>query len=135
MAPFRSATSEMPIVVEPCLKEKVLARARRAVAIVRRGVVAVVGTHFQPPHDARSAATRLVFQRSLLQVLDSWSVLMPQRIVNEDFGDFREDINRRIARGQSRRMIWLRVVAAVFWLTVNSVRYFLNELRSKRSIS
>src|SRR6266536_1382434 len=47
-------------------------------------------------------------------VLDSWAALLPQRVVNEEIGDYLEDIRRRAAEGQ-RLNIGVRVISAIFW--------------------
>jgi hypothetical protein len=67
------------------------------------------------------------------RILDIWSVWMPQRLVNEEVGDFLENINRRINEEQSRWLIWTRVIAAMLWLTVHSVGYFLKASGIRKS--
>jgi hypothetical protein len=40
-------------------------------------------------------------KRRLVALLEFWAVLLPQRIVDEDLGDYVEDINRRRDRGET----------------------------------
>jgi hypothetical protein len=61
------------------------------------------------------------------RALDRWAALLPQRVVNEDLGDYIEDINRRAAEGQ-RWLIWVRVVVAILTTAVNSVGYVRKAL-------
>jgi hypothetical protein len=60
-------------------------------------------------------------------VLDAWAVVLPQRIVDEDLGDYIEDINRRIQSGQ-RFLAWIRVIAAVAYTGVNTAGHVLQTL-------
>ncbi len=41
----------------------------------------------------------------ILRILDAWSTFLPARIASEDLGDYVEDINNRIARGQRPRPV------------------------------
>jgi hypothetical protein len=72
-----------------------------------------------------SIIRRAQLRRTSLRVLDVWTLWMPQRIVTEELGDCLEDINRRIRIGQSKWLVWGRVVATAWWLTINSIGYFL----------
>jgi hypothetical protein len=72
-------------------------------------------------------------QQTVTALLDAWSSVLPSRISSEVLGDYIEDINRRIAAGQ-RKLVWLRVAAAIFWTGINAIGYALKQLRKgKRS--
>lgn len=64
-------------------------------------------------------------------MLDLWAVLLPARISNEVLGDYLEDIHRRAARGQ-RKLLYVRVLAAIFWTGVNGFGYLLKKLGTRR---
>ena len=65
--------------------------------------------------------------------LDRWGAILPPRIVNEELGDYIEDINRRASEGQSAIWLWLRAGAAVFWTLINAVGYWKTQLGRKRT--
>lgn len=67
-----------------------------------------------------------------LRWLDTWSVVLPARIKNEELGDYIEDIRRRAAQGQ-RILAWLRLIFAAFWTGVNAVGYLLKELGNRKA--
>jgi len=69
-------------------------------------------------------------QISALSILDAWAAVLPARIVNEDLGDYIDDISRRKAAGQ-RFLVCLRVVAAMFWTGFNTLGYVLKKLRRR----
>ena len=56
--------------------------------------------------------------------------MLPSRIANEDLADYVEDINRRIGKGQ-RKLVYVRVIATIFWTGVNAVGYLLKNIRMK----
>jgi hypothetical protein len=66
-------------------------------------------------------------RRRSFRVLDVWSAILPSRIVNEDLGDYLEDIALRVAHGQ-RTLIYVRVGAAIFWTGVNAVGYVMKHV-------
>ncbi|MBI4450270.1 hypothetical protein HY634_04375 [Candidatus Uhrbacteria bacterium] len=70
-------------------------------------------------------------KRRVQSVLEAWTAVLPPRILNEDFGDWVEDLNRRLARGQ-KWLVWLRVCACVFWTVVNSIGYIAGKARRDR---
>jgi len=72
-------------------------------------------------------------QRTAQKVLDLWAILLPTRIANEDLGDYLEDIHRLSAAGQSRWIIYLRCVVAVFWTGANTVGYFWKAIGKTKS--
>jgi hypothetical protein len=65
--------------------------------------------------------------------LDNLALVLPTRIVNEDLGDFLEDINRRGLHGQSSFKIYLRTTAATFWLIANAVGYLVRTVVARKS--
>src|SRR5262249_36278716 len=65
-------------------------------------------------------------------VLDGWGAILPSRIVNEDLGGFVEDVRRRAVNGQGC-LVWLRVVAAIFWTGVNTFGYLIKTLGKKQA--
>jgi len=64
-------------------------------------------------------------------VIDAWSAFLPARIVKEDVGDYMEDIGRRAADGQYV-LLACRVIAAICWTMVNSIGYFMKQVRRGR---
>lgn len=66
-------------------------------------------------------------------VLSFWAALLPARIANEDLGDYFEDIARRSEAGQ-RSLVWVRVMAAMFWTAVNAAGYLLKRVGRRRGI-
>lgn len=64
-------------------------------------------------------------------VIDTWSAFLPQCIVNEEVGDYVEDLHRRAVAGQ-RVQLWARVLACLFYTTINAAGYALGELRRNR---
>ena len=70
--------------------------------------------------------------RKVASVLDGWAIVLPARIVTEELGDYLEDINRRALEGQRFRLC-LRMVAAMFWTSVNAVGYYLKEVGKTKS--
>jgi hypothetical protein len=66
-------------------------------------------------------------------VLDCWAALLPSRVLNEELGDYLEDIARRTTDGQGRFRIGLRVVSAMFWTGLNAVGYALKLLGKHKS--
>jgi len=67
------------------------------------------------------------------KLLQAWSALLPARINNEVLGDYLEDIHQRIAAGQSRWIISLRIVAAVFWTATDTIGYLLKAIGRSKS--
>lgn len=65
-------------------------------------------------------------------ILEGWAAVLPARIVNEELGDYLEDIHRRVAAGQ-RSWVVVRVMAAIFWTGVNAWRYLLDQLRRRKT--
>jgi hypothetical protein len=85
-----------------------------------------IETEVEPSPKAEGVpANREQLYRRCETVLDSWTLWMPQRLVDEQLGDCLEDIYRRIHEGQSRWLVWGKVAWTMFWLTVHSVGYFL----------
>lgn len=72
-------------------------------------------------------------QQRALSTLDTWALLLPERIATEILGDYVEDINRRTAAGQGRFKIYVRMLAAMFWTGVNAVGYFLKEVGKQKA--
>ena len=81
----------------------------------------------------RVEAQRLQTKHRTDKVLQVWSAVLPARINNEDLGDYLEDIHQRIAAGQSRWIISLRIVAAVFWTATDTIRYFFKAIGRSKS--
>lgn len=97
---------------------------------VLRGDMSLHGRHRRSERDGlvetgSGVAERL--HRRSFAVLDAWSVVLPMRVVNEDLGDYLEDISSRAAQRQ-RVLVWLRVVTAIVWTGVNAVGYALKQL-------
>jgi hypothetical protein len=88
----------------------------------------VESVRVQMPEQPRSRA----LVRYHATVLDLWAVLLPARIVNEDLGDYLEDIHRRIAAGQ-RWCVYLRIVAAIFWTGLNAIGYAMKLVGRRRA--
>jgi hypothetical protein len=59
-------------------------------------------------------------------LIDTWGVWLPQRIVNEELGDYLEDIDRRIGQGQ-KWGVRIRIVAAMFWTASNAIGYIMSQ--------
>lgn len=70
--------------------------------------------------------------RTSFRVLDMWSILLPHRVATEDLGDYLEDIQRRANSDQSSWVIFLRVVAAIFWTAVSAVSVIVSALFGRR---
>lgn len=87
---------------------------RHAVARLTRGV------RWRLDPDARAARAAAI--------LDAWGAILPARIMNEDVGDFVEDVRRRAQTGQRVR-VWLRVGTAIAWSGVNTAAYVVSALR------
>jgi hypothetical protein len=68
--------------------------------------------------------------RRVQAALTVWSAILPGRIVNEEFGDYMEDIHCRIAKGQ-RWCVYLRVCAAIFWTGLNAIGYAMKAVGKK----
>lgn len=66
--------------------------------------------------------------RHVTTMLECWSALLPAHVVKEDLGDYIEDINQRIANGQ-RKLVYVRVLAAMFWTGLNTAAFFVQKLR------
>ena len=67
------------------------------------------------------------------KVFQVWSAVLPARINNEVLGDYLEDIHRRIAAGESRSLVFLRLVWAVFWTGVDAIGYFVKAIGRSKS--
>jgi hypothetical protein len=65
-------------------------------------------------------------------ILDGWATILPARIVNEELGDYIEDIQRRAMAGQ-RVALYARMMAAIFWTGVNAVGYFVKQVGKTKS--
>ena len=76
---------------------------------------------------------RAVGAGSVANVLDSWATFLPARIVNEELGDYLEDITRRAADGQRFR-VYLRMVMAMFWTGVNALGYYRKQVGNTKSV-
>jgi hypothetical protein len=72
-------------------------------------------------------------QRRAQNILDTWAIFLPARSVNEELGDYLEDINRRATAGQGRFKIYLRMLASMFWTGVNAVGYFLKAIGKRKA--
>lgn len=71
-------------------------------------------------------------QRRALTVLDRWAVWLPARVVKEDLGDYIEDINRRACEHQHGFWIFLRVISAMSWTTVNAIGYYREKVNKRK---
>lgn len=80
----------------------------------------------------KQALTPKVSAQRLSVLLDAWAAILPPRIVNEDLGDYLEDIHRRCAAGQ-RWCVYLRVAAAIFWTGLNAVGYAMKAVGKRRA--
>jgi hypothetical protein len=89
-----------------------------------------VATEFANPVD-RAARSRHTAQQRSVKTLDLWAALLPSRISHEVLGDYVEDINRRADAGQ-HRLLYARVVAAIFWTSVNATGYLLEKLGKRQ---
>ena len=65
-------------------------------------------------------------------ILEGWAAVLPARIVNEELGDYLEDIHRRVKAGQ-RSWVVVRVMTAIFWTGVNAWGYLINQLRRRKT--
>ncbi len=63
-------------------------------------------------------------------MIDRWSVLLPERIANEEVGAGLEDINRRIDAGGRWR---LRLVQVVFWTGLRALGYAMKMLGRRKT--
>ena len=79
----------------------------------------------------RQVATMAV-RRGAARTLDVWAVLLPSRIVNEELGDYLEDIHRRCAEGQ-RWCVYVHVASAIFWTSLNAIGYAMKAVGKKRT--
>lgn len=75
-------------------------------------------------------STRRDSAKHVQRVLDLWAAVLPARIVNEDLGDYLEDIVRRRAAGQ-RWCVYLRVASAIFWTGLNAIGYAMKAVGKK----
>jgi len=73
-----------------------------------------------------------VVRRCAGRILDTWSLFLPVRLVNEEIGDYLEDINRRLVHGKTW-CIYLRVASAIFWTGLNAIGYARTVLGKKRA--
>jgi len=71
-------------------------------------------------------------QHKIDNILDMSTWWMPQRVVKEIIGDFQEDIHRRILAGQ-RVCVWGETVMTLFWLTTNTIGYFLKAVGIRKA--
>jgi len=69
-------------------------------------------------------------ERNAVSLLDCWAAFLPARIAKEDVGDYIEDIHRRAKQGE-RWQIWVRVVAAIIWTTINTAGCVAKNLFGK----
>jgi hypothetical protein len=90
--------------------------------------LADVVRHVQKQMEIRNAerATRS------MRILDAWSAILPARVNKEELGDYIEDINRRAMMGQ-RRLVYLRLAAAVFWTGIHAVSDLLQSLGKRKA--
>lgn len=82
-----------------------------------------------PPSDLLRA---MDLQHKIDNILDMSTWWMPQRVVKEIIGDFQEDIHRRILAGQ-RVCVWGETVMTLFWLTTNTIGYFLKAVGIRKA--
>jgi hypothetical protein len=97
-----------------------------------KSVIRADGSEFNAEHHYEEELRRAVCARRAATFLDGWAVIMPQRIVNEELGDYIEDINRRAGEGQRWRVA-VRVLAAMFWTGVNAIGYFLKQIGKQKA--
>lgn len=65
-------------------------------------------------------------------VLELWATLLPMRVVNEELGDYIDEVNR--LRGNGRRAFaWIRTITAVLWTATNTAGYLLRQLGRVRA--
>jgi hypothetical protein len=69
----------------------------------------------------------------MVALLDGWAAILPMRVVNEDLGDYIEDIRRRARKGQ-RWQLCLRAISGLAWTGVNAAGYVLETLFRKRNV-
>jgi hypothetical protein len=79
---------------------------------------------------ARLRLPRRKVRRDARAVLDVWAAFLPSRVATEDLGDYLEDINNRLAKGQ-RKLVYVRVAAAIFWTGINAVGYAMKAVGRK----
>lgn len=60
--------------------------------------------------------------------LDVWSLLLPQRVNNEDLGGYIEEINKLALKGAPAWKIYLRMVTAIFWTLCEALKRLPHEL-------
>ena len=100
--------------------------------IVRLSDQAVYG--FRYPEEATRGevdALQHASRERAAAILDNFSVFIPQRISKEEIGDALEDINRRIAAGQTWQVRW-RIVTTVAYTAVSTFGFFMSNLFGRK---
>jgi hypothetical protein len=91
------------------------------------GILEIADTFFGP------VGRPIPIRTEIKTVLDVWAAVLPARIANEDLADYIEDISRRVVAGQ-RKLVWLRVAAAIFWTGINAVGFALLNVYTRRRV-
>lgn len=66
-----------------------------------------------------------------VRIIEYWASVLPSRIVNEDLSDLVERASSAFAAGR-RGLGWLRLAAALFWSSMNTVGYLRANLKGNR---
>jgi hypothetical protein len=90
--------------------------------------LAGVVRHVQKQMEIRNAERA----RRSMTILDAWSAVLPARVNKEELGDYMEDINRRALMGQ-RRLVYVRLAAAVFWTGLHALSDLLQSLGKRKA--
>lgn len=83
---------------------------------------------------AQISEEQLERQQRIANILDGWATILPKRVVNEELGDYLEDISKRIAAGQTWKPR-LRLLSAIFWTGINAIGYTVKDLLGRRQAS
>ncbi len=59
-------------------------------------------------------------------IVNGWARLLPDRIAEEDIGDYLEDVQRCADAGQRIR-VWLRAALAIVWTGVNTIEFLVRR--------
>jgi hypothetical protein len=61
-------------------------------------------------------------------LLDTWALLLPFRVANEDLGDYIEVLHHLKAQNAPAWKVYLRTFTAIFWTGINAIGYLLKTL-------
>ena len=75
---------------------------------------------------------RQVIHQRAVRFVDVWSAVLPQRIVDEELGDFMEDVSRRIAKGENK-LVYFRMFTTLLWTAAHAIGYFLKAVGKHRA--